>query len=251
MHSSSELRSDSFGIEVDGESARLEDLFAGFEERDRVGVVVRDPVGAVGASILLLAAVTRFYDFQRAKGGEFFIYPDYFLFHVGRSLGDHSMLDVWPSHKEVVVDGGPEELLEAINDRAITRLIVRDGEAEEIEFDRETIASARGRIVSAMAYSPTGRVPGADVRIAGNEVTESYVEAVLDPDNIVQMLGEAAEPYRDNVAERSRDVPDEVRERARAQRAGLQQNGRPVETYRRLTFEEGLSLLGAAPAASR
>ena len=64
---------------------------------------MRHPFGAVGASTFLLAAITAFYDRERAHGGDFFIYPDYFLFHVGGPLGDHSMLDVWPSHKEVVV----------------------------------------------------------------------------------------------------------------------------------------------------
>ena len=59
-------------------------------------------------------------DRQRARGGAFFIYPDYFLFHVGGPLGDHSMLDIWPSHKEVVVPDQAEALLQAINDRAIT-----------------------------------------------------------------------------------------------------------------------------------
>src|SRR5919199_663538 len=93
----------------------------------RVGAVVRTPCGAVGASTLILAAVTAFYDVQRAGGEDFFIYPDFFLFHVGRPLGDHSMLDVWPGHKEVVVTGGPDALLEAINDRGVTHLAVEDG----------------------------------------------------------------------------------------------------------------------------
>jgi hypothetical protein len=246
MHSCNELRSASFEIEVEGRSASFEDLFGGFEERDRVGVIVGDPLGAVGASTLLLAAVTRFYDFQRAKGGGFFIYPDYFVFHVGGQLGDHSMLDVWPSHKEVVVDDGPEQLLRAINDRAITRLVVQDGEPGQVEFDRETLASARSRIVSAVAYSPAGRVTGADVRIAGNDVTESYVNAVINPDDIVEVLGEAASQHPDEVSELGGDVSGELRGRVRARRRGLQEDGRPVETYRRVTLDEGLALLGAS-----
>ena len=237
MHSSSELRSDDFDIELDGGSATLEDLFAGFEEHDRVGAVVRDPVGAVGASTLLLAAVTRFYDFQRAKGGEFFIYPDYFLFHVDHARGEHGMLDVWPSHKEVVVVDHPEQLLEAINDRGITRLLVPDGPRGEPRFERQTLASAQSRIVSALAYSPTGRVAQGDVRIAANDVTESYVNAVLDPDDAEQAAG----PYANNVGE----VDAEIRRQIRAERAALLENGRPVETYRRLGLDDALAMLSA------
>ena len=43
-----------------------------------------EPCGAVGASLLLLAAITAFDHAQRARSEHFYIYPDYFLFHVGR-----------------------------------------------------------------------------------------------------------------------------------------------------------------------
>ncbi len=215
MHSSTELDRNSFVVEVDGARARFDDLFPDFTAQDRLGVVVRQPCGAVGASCLLLAAVTAFYDIQRARGADFFIYPDYFLFEVGGRLGDHSMLDVWPDHKEVVVADRPEEILRAINDRAITRLVVEDGDPAETAFERESLASARDRITSALAYSPGGRVTDADVRVTGNEVTESYVNQVLDSAPAVQ-----------------------------AQRAALREDGRPLETYRRLTLEQALALLG-------
>ncbi len=39
------------------------------------------------------------------------------------------MFDVWPDHKEVTVPDHAEELLQAINDRGITRLLVEDGAA--------------------------------------------------------------------------------------------------------------------------
>src|SRR3984957_18351966 len=101
MHTSTELRSDSFSIELDGRHATIADLLPDAGARGRLGIVVRAPCGAVGSSLLLLAAITAFYDAQRARSERFYIYPDYFLFHVGRPHGDHSMLDVWPSHKEV------------------------------------------------------------------------------------------------------------------------------------------------------
>src|ERR671919_2340520 len=171
MHSSRELRSSSFEVRVDGRPARLEDLFEGFGEQDRLGVVMSRPCGAVGASALIAATITAFYDLYRARGEDFFVYPDYYLFHVGRPLGDHARLDVWPRRKEVVVGEEPQAILEAIDDRAISRLVVEDGEPADrtglvVEggepadggLDDEVVVSARGRIRTCLAYSPAGRV---------------------------------------------------------------------------------------------
>jgi hypothetical protein len=188
MHSSRELRSSSFELRLDGRPAGIPDLFEGFGEQDRLGLVMSSPCGAVGASTLIAATITAFYDLHRARGEEFFVYPDYYLFHVGRPLGDHARLDVWPRRKEVVVGEEPQAILEAIDDRGITRLVVEDGEPAEGDLDDESVASARGRIRTCLAYSPAGRVEDADVEIAGNDVTEGYVEAILDPETRIERL---------------------------------------------------------------
>jgi hypothetical protein len=283
VHSSRELRSSSFAIEVAGRPGRLQDLFEGFGEQDRLGVVMSRPCGAVGASALIAATITAFYDFHRARGDDFFAYPDYYLFHVGRPLGDHARLDVWPRRKEVVVGEEPQQILEAIDDRAITRLVVEDGEPAEPELDAEAVASARGRIATCLAYSPGGRVRDADVRIAGNEVTEGYVTAILDPEARVARLRADAEEA-DRATETARAaapgeatrvaVPDEAARAARApnaaalrariaaiearigevepevrrgilrERPGLLEDGVPVETYRRVSIDYALARLG-------
>ncbi len=228
MHSSRELASSSFAVTVAGVPATVADVLPGFSAADRLGIVVRRPCGAVGASALILATITAFYDEYRARSEDFFVYPDYFVFHVARSHGRHSSLDIWPAHKEVVVDDDPEEVLRAINDRAITRLLVDDGSPGERAFARETLASARDRIRSALAYTTTGRTRDADVAVAANDVTEVYVRGVL---------------------EQSEEVPAAERERLAAARTGLHEDGRPVETYRRIAVEEALGLL--APKAER
>jgi len=226
VHSSRELRSSSFRMTIDGEPATVPDLMPGFQDRDRLGIVVRRPCGVVGASALLLAAVTAFYDVQRERSPDFFIYPDYFVFHVGRKLGSHNRLDIWPPHKEVVVADEPEEVLRAINDRAITRLVVEDGAPGEGSFARETMASARARIVTAVAYAANGRTRDADVSIAGNDVTETYVGGVL---------------------EQSRDIASGERDRIAAARRQLLEEDRPVESYRRIDLDEALGLLAPEP----
>jgi hypothetical protein len=253
MHSAEELRSSSFGIALDGREVALTELFDGFGEHDRLGVVVRRPFGAVGASALITATVTAFYDIQRSRGPDFFIYPDYFLFHVGRPLGDHSMLDMWPSHKEVVVEDEPERILEAINDRAITRLAVEDGEPGDAPaLERETLASARARIATCLAYSPSGRVRAGDVRIVSNPVTEGYVAAVLEPEVQLPELRAGDEPsraYAAAIAARTGEVDPAIRSEIKQERGRLVEDGVPVETYRRIELDEALVLL--APARER
>ena len=226
MHTTAELSSSSFSIEVDGTPAAIESVFDGFTDRDRVGVVVRAPCGAIGASTLILGAIIAYYDIWKARSDDFFIYPDYFLFHAGRLLGDHGMLDIWPSHKEVVVEDDPEQLLRAINDRGVTRLLVPDRDpvngGSGPNFERESLASARDRIVTVLAYDATGRAAGADVRIAGNEVTEGYVQNVID----------------DSAAKLEFD-----RRGLEKARGALAVGGSPVESYRRIGLDEALSLL--------
>ena len=123
MHTTA-LRSQDFEIAVDGRPGALTDVFPGFTEDDRLGIVIHQHLGAAGAGSLILAAVTAFYDHLRATGEPFFAYADYFAFHVGADHGTLRKLDVYPAHKEVVVANDAEEILQAINDRGVTRLLV-------------------------------------------------------------------------------------------------------------------------------
>jgi hypothetical protein len=231
MHSSEELRSSLFEVSVAGSEVRLLDLFEGFGEQDRLGVVMSRPFGALGASALITATITAFYDIQRSRAPEFFIYPDYYLFHVGGPLGRHGKLDVWPARKEVVVPTDPERILEEIDDRAITRLVVEDGDPSRPELEEEALASARGRIATCLAYSPSGRVRDADVRIASNPVAESYVGKALDSDQ-------------------AGEFDTELKQRIRDSRLELVEDGVPVETYRRIELDEALGLLAPQQVAA-
>jgi hypothetical protein len=236
-----------FEIGLAGRSGSIEGLFPGFGEHDRLGLVMRRPCAAVGASALIAATITAFYDIQRSRGTDFFIYPDYYLFHVGGPLGDHARLDIWPRRKEVLVEDDPDRILEAIDDRAITRLVVEDGPARECELDAEPVASARARIVSCLAYSASGRVADADVRIESNPVAEGYVEAILDPEARMERLraeGGDAEARAETIAVRAGEVASDVRRQIRLAREDLLEDGVPVETYRRIELEEALALLG-------
>ncbi|HTU97045.1 MAG TPA: hypothetical protein VMF14_14460 [Solirubrobacteraceae bacterium] len=182
MHTTN-LRSDDFEITVEGRTAALADVFPGFDADDRLGIVIHEQHGAAGAGSLILAAVTGFYDCLRATGEPFFAYADYFAFHVGSDHGTLRKLDVYPGHKEVVVANDAETILEAINDRGITRLLVPEPPAAEPAgdpaLDRETRHSAQRRIRTALVYSPTGQTAGADVLVRGSAHSDAYIDAML------------------------------------------------------------------------
>ncbi|MFL1378138.1 hypothetical protein [Nocardiopsis protaetiae] len=121
------MRTREFGFARDGEPVGLDDLLPGFTAHDRLGVVALEPGDALKAAPLLLACVGAFYEELRATEGDFYLYPDFFVFHVGGLKGRHSPLDVWPQSKEVVVPPDPQALLAAVNDRGVTRLVLPNG----------------------------------------------------------------------------------------------------------------------------
>jgi hypothetical protein len=185
MHTTG-LRSEEFEITVDGRPSTLDDVFPGFDEHDRLGIVIHDDLGAAGAGSLILAAVTGFYDRLRATGEPFFAYADYFAFHVGADRGTLRKLDVYPAHKEVVVAYDAERILQAINDRGVTRLLVpaapsgtEPARPGDPAFERATLHSAQRRIRSALVYSPDGRTAGGDVVVRGSAHSDAYINAML------------------------------------------------------------------------
>jgi hypothetical protein len=177
------LRSEEFEITVAGRPADIGDVFPSFDEHDRLGIVIHDHLGAAGAGSLILAAVTAFYDRLRASDETFFAYADYFAFHVGADHGTLRKLDVYPAHKEVVVPNDAERILEAVNDRGITRLLVPDAPpkaaARDPDLERETLHSAQRRIRTALIYSATGTTIDGDVLVRGSAHSDAHIHAML------------------------------------------------------------------------
>jgi hypothetical protein len=210
MHTTG-LRSDAFQITVDGRAATIDDVFPGFDEHDRLGIVIADDLGAAGAGHLILAAVTAFYDRLRAREAEFFAYADYFAFHVGADRGTLRKLDVYPAHKEVVVPPDPETILQAINDRAVTRLLVPHRPPSAPALAAETRHSAERRLRTALLYSHTGECTHPDIVVRGSAQSNAYIAA---------MLGRPATPAVDV---------------------------QPAQSLRRVSVEQALGLLPTAP----
>jgi hypothetical protein len=248
MHTSSELSEESFQVRIDDRTGSWRDLFPGFDEHDRIGLVVSTPHGALGASLLYLAAVHAFYELCRDRSDEFWIYPDFFFFHVGTRLGHHGSLDVWPDHKEVLVEADGDRLVEAVNDRAITRLVVPEGLGVGRPEQREGLASYAQRMRGAFVYSSSGRTTNADVSIRGDDTTARYAANVLDPASRAAELGASyvASIIRAHLGE----VSQETRDRVRRERQALLIDGRACETYRRITPEDALEHFAARPGKS-
>ncbi|MGC2941669.1 MULTISPECIES: hypothetical protein [unclassified Brevibacterium] len=125
MHTSTMLKTEEFSFARDGLDVGLDEIFPDFNRTDRLGIVSASPGDSLRAAPLLLAAIGAFYEqLWEEEEDEFFLYPDYFVFHIGELTGYHSPFDIWPQSKEVIVHPDPQALLAAINDRGITRLIL-------------------------------------------------------------------------------------------------------------------------------
>jgi hypothetical protein len=124
MHSSYALVADDFAVERNGGAEPLEALWpGGYAPDDRLGVLLSQPMDAVGCSNLICATNTLFYQRLRSTYGQgnFFRYADTFLFGINCEPGDFNQLDVWPLHKFVsIMNPTSEAVIEAINDRRIT-----------------------------------------------------------------------------------------------------------------------------------
>lgn len=129
MHASQRLRESHFSVQIESGSASVADLLPEWTITDRVGVVVHEPLGALGASLLIQAAISRFYAFDPQRRDHAAQYPPIFMFHVGGRFGDHSPMDFWPPRREVFFDDpdNPYEVLGALRPAALPGCWCRKG----------------------------------------------------------------------------------------------------------------------------
>jgi hypothetical protein len=265
MHTATQLRSSMFNISLAGNPGTLDTLFPRMHVWDRFGIIVTEPFGSLGASLLIQAAITALYDARREQGPVGRLYPEIYLFHVGGRHGEHSAFDFWPPRKELFLGRDPRELLAALNDRAISRLAVPDGVLPGAKIDWQDggkeRASARDRIVSIFRYSSSGQVQRPDMTIASADAnTELNVHATLSPEESLRTL--RATLASDTAANDPDDVEimrcalaqltQRVDEVSIAERLAITARRRPasiagarMESYRRIDIDEGLQLLTA------
>ena len=225
MHSTQELTSDIFAIERNGvRLSSFADLCPGFNSQDRLGVVVRHPLGSVSHANLIMSAVTAFYDELRKSGTDFFIYPDYFVFHAGCTAGECGMMDIWPDHKAVCVEDDAEAILRAVNDRGIT-LLALDSQVRDGKLQLQTKNSALSRIKQAFLAPISGARDideAYEIKLSSNEVVERYVNYTID---------------------HTQGITEQEREEARARRQEAVKNNNAAERYRCVSAAESLTYL--------
>jgi hypothetical protein len=223
MHTTKLLQTDDYRVTIDGREASFDELFPDLTIEDRFGFVLHTPGAALAISGLMTGVITRYYDFWRARSQAFWDYPDFYVFHVGGNVGVHGHLDIWPQHKEVVLPTlESEPILAAINDRAITRLIVEDGPVATRDFFKETLTPALDRVATAVAFSPDWDHAEADVTIESPSAVEDLVLSTV---------------------EASTTVPMEELARLSALRSARQSAGRTTELLRRIPIPVAIAML--------
>ncbi|WP_284755526.1 hypothetical protein [Arthrobacter sp. efr-133-R2A-120] len=267
MHVASDVKEHLFDVTIDGSPRRPGEVMAGWSPHDRFGIVVREPFGALGASLLIQLAALQFYEARTARRDENPQYPQTYLFHVGGAFGDHSSFDVWPARHEVMVTDAPCALLGEINDRGITRLAVPIGRARPLDYLQAQASgwtdrsAALDRISSVLVYSPDGHVPDHDVTVRAAdrqlelmtswsldaEGTKRHFDGLTDQELVEMEIGPStATDLRSWTAafgKRINEIPRSQRKalalRRRQEMPGLVR----TETFRRVTVDEGLALL--------
>ncbi len=245
-----------FAIEVGGKPASRHDVLPQWGPHDRVGVVADRPFGALGAALLMQLAITAFYDERPSRRSpEHAIYPEIYLFHTGGYRGDHSPFDLYPARKEVEGISDPRAVLEAVNDRAITRLLVPDRAPGELGHEwekpesRAERQSAIDRITSAYAYSPDGRASGSTVSLTGLEpAVEQNTVAALHPGTWASIRSEMERQsnHAELLEQRCRrlaEIMSHVDGAERTWESRRDAEGRVRETHRRISVDTAIRML--------
>jgi hypothetical protein len=237
-----------FGVRVDGASASIASVLPDWGPLDRLGLIIDAPLGGIGASNLVQIAITSFYETSKRRLGELTVYPEIYAFHIGKGWGSHAAFDFWPARREVMVSDDPKDLLDAINDRGITRLVVPDRPQTEIDYRPKEVDTALDRIVSAFAYDPSGRTSGADVTLTSKdkrcEINPSRVirPVYLDrPTVSTKGFKESDSAYITWLKLRAADVTPEEVAAADTRRQAILEDGLASETYRRIGVNEALA----------
>lgn len=258
MHTASEIWNDAFTAHLGGAPVDPSGLLD-WQPHDRFGIVVHEPFGALGAGLLISLVIAAFYDAAGRDRRHSGLYPEIYLFHVGRRWGDHSAFDFWPERKEMVVPADPAKVLEAINAAGITHLAVPDGPVRPCQHIHREPQSALDRIRQCYAYAASGVAAGADVVIGtGNSAVMANYGSALQPEfwfgeveqaaaGLAPTTPEAIELIRvvahtkERWNEVSREDPSYLAQRRRADDARAA--GRMSEGYRRITVGAAIEML--------
>ncbi|OZD81358.1 hypothetical protein CH273_11520 [Rhodococcus sp. 05-339-2] len=265
MHVATDIEHRMFDWRLNGASVGPHTLLPDWNEHDRLGVVIREPFGSLGASLLMQTCAFLHYEVcPERRSIEKAQYPQIFTFHVGGKYGDHSAFDVWPPRREVTVNDSPLDLLDAVNDRAITRLLIPETDPHATDYIGSgfsawsDVAVARERIKSVWEYGTNGTIARSSVEISTSaeeltrmsqwaltpETTYDQYSKLTDRE-LVEALDIGPSSASDLrrwlavVKARTDEVPSEVRSRLSDARVG----DVVVQQYRPLSMDDLLARL--------
>lgn len=252
MHTIALLRTDMFEIKVDDNPAQIGDVYPGWHLHDRLGVVIDEPLGGLGATHLIQLAITSFYSALERRRGELTVYPEIYAFHFAKGRGSHAAFDFWPARREVMLSDDPRDLMDAINDRGITRLVIPNRPPVDFTYRPKEVDTALDRIQSAFVYETDGQMAGGDIVITGKDRrTEVNPSRVLRPvylekaASLSKPFKEADSAYIEWLKLRAHDITEEQRAKAIRLRESRLRNGLASETYRRIAPAEALSRMAS------
>lgn len=159
MHTSTLLKTGEFSFTRGADHVSLDAILPELTSDDRIGIVSATPGDSLRAAPLLLASIGSFYESLWAVEDDFFLYPDFFLLHIGALTAYHSPFDIWPQSKEVIVPPHPQELLAAINDRGITRLVLPDAPGADGALMEHAVQLAERRIRTVVRLTGQDEAP--------------------------------------------------------------------------------------------
>ncbi len=97
MHAASQLFVEAFEVQIEGERVSPDTVFPDWSPLDRFGIVVTEPLGGLGASLLLQVAIALFYSVRPDRRAGTPVYPEISsswcdVISCGTHIGDAAML---------------------------------------------------------------------------------------------------------------------------------------------------------------
>lgn len=255
MHVIEALRSDFYEVDISGRPGDRWEVFPEWNARDRFGIVLYEPLAALGAIHLIQLACMCFYDIKPSRRTDRKIYPEIFAIHVGQWQGMHGNLDFWPARREVLVPDDHQEILSAINDRGITRLAIPERTPRNLPHRRKEEDCALDWLTTAVLYSPTGRVASPDFTIRSNtprsesDVRKIFRPPQISPERSAQIgktglkIKEGDADFAPRILELSVNISAQAIADGEKLREGLKENGLITESYRLIDPELALKFL--------
>lgn len=257
MHVAGQLFTSSFRTTIAGKTVPPEDAIEGWSPLDRFGIVVTEPLGALGASLLMQLVTARFYDVMPERRTSRPTYPEIYLFHAGGPYGNFSYFDFWPPRKEMRLPAqDPQSVLEAINACGVTCLAVPAGPSGSAEAFHTgpsiwaEQASAKDRLRWCFSYDSSGAVEDADLTItaADDRVYENIRDTLrplqgFEAQDVFNPEGSSdldTERWVKLLLERAEEVDPTIHEQFSARFAEHTTGRSLTEIYRRITADEAL-----------